>query len=150
MAITVNLKSIQCLNHMKSNKGFTLIEVLIAAIILFSALALISDIFKSAMLSSNKTVASAKYNQVTPSAITAIKTNLRTAVKAKNITAVEGNVILFDIDYQWQANRIVFNSQPVGEFDDFAQRNRFSIYKVDVTAKFDNRERQFSFEVATW
>lgn len=150
MAIIVNLKLTQCSNPMKTNKGFTLIEVLIAAIILFSALALIGDIFKGATLSTDKTVVNAKYYQVTPSAITAIKTNLRTAVKAKNITAVEGNVILFGIDYQWQASRIVFNSQPEGEFDEFAQRDRFSIYKVDVTAKFNNRERQFSFEVATW
>lgn len=150
MAVTVNLKSMQCLNPMKSSNGFTLIEVLIAAIILFSALALISDIFKSAMLSSGKAVTNAKYYQVTPSAITAIKTNLRAAVKAKNISEIDGNVLLFDINYQWQASRIVFNGQPVGEFDDFKQRNRFSIYKVDVNAKFNSRERNFSFEVATW
>ncbi|AQP99418.1 hypothetical protein B0W48_06140 [Pseudoalteromonas aliena] len=135
---------------MKSNKGFTLIEVLIAAIILFSALALISDIFKSAMLSSNKTIVNARYYQVTPSAITAIKTNLRKSVKAQNIPAIDGEVLLFDINYQWQANRIIFNGQPVDTFDEFEQRDRFSIYEVDVTALFDNRERHFSFEVATW
>ena len=65
MTIKKNLKLMQCLSNMKANKGFTLLEVLIAAIILFSALALISEIFKSAMLSSDKAVVNAKYYQVT-------------------------------------------------------------------------------------
>ena len=138
------------LSNMKANKGFTLLEVLIAAIILFSALALISEIFKSAMLSSDKAVVNAKYYQVTPSAITAIKTNLKAAVKNQNISAIQGEVLLFDIVYLWQANRVTFNSAPTNSFSEFRERNRFSVYQVDVTVKFDNRERQFSFEVATW
>ncbi|MDP5213569.1 prepilin-type N-terminal cleavage/methylation domain-containing protein [Pseudoalteromonas tunicata] len=135
---------------MKVSKGFTLLEVLISAIILFSALALISEIFKGAMLSTDKTVINAKYYQVTPSAITAIKTNLRSSVKAENISFIQGEVLLFDIVYSWQANRTIFNSAPTNEFSDFREDNRFSVYQVDVIAKFDNRERQFSFEVATW
>ncbi|MDP4985455.1 type IV pilus modification PilV family protein [Pseudoalteromonas tunicata] len=145
-----NLKLMPCLNPMKVSKGFTLLEVLISAIILFSALALISEIFKGAMLSTDKTVINAKYYQVTPSAITAIKTNLRSSVKAENISFIQGEVLLFDIVYSWQANRTIFNSAPTNEFSDFREDNRFSVYQVDVIAKFDNRERQFSFEVATW
>ena len=135
---------------MKVSKGFTLLEVLIAAIILFSALALISEIFKSGMLSTEKTVINAKYYQVTPSAITAIKANLRTSVKAQNISSIHGEVLLFNIVYLWQANRTTFNSAPNDDFSDFKEYDRFSVYQVDVVAKFDNRERQFSFEVATW
>ncbi|WKD22054.1 prepilin-type N-terminal cleavage/methylation domain-containing protein [Pseudoalteromonas sp. KG3] len=135
---------------MKMNKGFTLIEVLIAAIILFSALALISDIFKSAMLSSSKVVTSSQYYQITPAAISAIKANLREQVNNKNIEMAEGAVLLFDINYNWEAKRISFKAAPASEIDEFTQRPRFSIYTVQVTVKQGDKERDFSFEVATW
>lgn len=135
---------------MTKNNGFTLIEVLIAAIILFSALALISDIFKSAMLSSSKAVINSQYYQITPSAISAIKANLREEVNGKNIQATEGTVILFDINYHWEANRVSFKTPAYSEFDDFIPAPRFSVYNVQVVAKQYDKQRNFSFEVATW
>jgi len=144
------IKLSECLSHMTKNKGFTLIEVLIAAIILFSALALISDIFKSAMLSSSKAVINSQYYQITPSAISAIKANLREEVNGKNIQAAEGTVILFDINYHWEANRVSFKAPASSEIDDFTPAPRFSVYDVQVVAKQYDKQRNFSFEVATW
>jgi len=135
---------------MTKNKGFTLVEVLIAAIILFSALALISDIFKSAMLSSSKAVSNSQYYQTAPSAISAIKANLRENVNGKNIQIVEGTIILFNINYQWEAKRTSFKTPAYSELDDFIPEPRFSIYDVQVIAKQGDKQRKFSFEVATW
>lgn len=150
MMMYVSFQLTRCSNLMKNNSGFTLIEVLIAAIILFTALALISDIYKSASLSASKAVSNAKYYQITPAAITAIKTSLREKVKAKDIPEVQGEILIFEITYFWQATRVVFNSAPTEEFADFEQQNRFSIYDVKVTAKFEGKERLFLFKVATW
>ncbi|WP_462180719.1 prepilin-type N-terminal cleavage/methylation domain-containing protein [Pseudoalteromonas gelatinilytica] len=135
---------------MNKNKGFTLLEVLIAAIILFTALALASEIFKSATLSTDIAVKNAKYFQVTPSAITAIKFDLRNKVKNRNISEANGELELFGIYYSWQAHREVFNSPPTDELSDFSERNRFSIYNVEVLSKNADRERTFTFKVATW
>ena len=135
---------------MNKNKGFTLLEVLIAAIILFTALALASELFKSATLSTDIAVKTAKYFQITPSAITAIKFDLRSKVKNRDIPEADGELELFGIYYSWQANRETFNSPPTDELSDFSERNRFSIYNVDILAKSAGREREFSFKVATW
>lgn len=135
---------------MNKNKGFTLLEVLIAAIILFTALALASEIFKSATLSSDIAVKNAKYYQVTPSAITAIKFDLRSKVKNSDISEANGELELFGIYYSWRATREIFNSPPTDELSDFSERNRFSIYIVEVLAKNAGRERTFTFKVATW
>lgn len=135
---------------MKQSNGFTLIEVLIAAIILFSALALISDIFKGAMLSSSKAVTNAQYYQVSPSAISAIKTNLRNTVKGRNVKQAEGNVVLFGVNYTWFAERIAFGSAPEYDFDEFEERERFSLYQVQVNVEQGSKRRDFLFKVATW
>lgn len=135
---------------MKKSDGFTLIEVLIAALILFSALALISDIFQSAMTSSSKAVSNSQYYQITPSAISAIKANLRKQANGKNIQAAEGTVLLFGISYEWKAKRITFTAAPSSEYDEFTSSPRFSIYNVEVVAKQYDKQRNFSFEVATW
>ncbi|MCK8107722.1 prepilin-type N-terminal cleavage/methylation domain-containing protein [Pseudoalteromonas sp. 2CM41L] len=135
---------------MSKDKGFTLIEVLIAAIILFSALALISDIFKSAMLSSSKAVSNSQYYQTSTSAISAIKASLREKVNGKNIQVAEGAMTLFNISYEWKANRTSFKRIAFSELDDYTPEPRFSIYVVQVTAKQRDKQRSFSFEVSTW
>lgn len=135
---------------MTKSRGFTLIEVLIAAIILFSALALISDIFKSAMLSTSKAVSNSQYYQITPSAISAIKANLREKANGKNIQTLEGTVVLLDIHYQWEAERISFKPPASTQFDDFISDPRFSVYKLQVNVEQGNKKREFSFEAATW
>lgn len=135
---------------MTKSRGFTLIEVLIAAIILFSALALISDIFKSAMLSTSKAVSNSQYYQITPSAISAIKANLREKANGKNIQTLEGTVVLLDIHYQWKAERISFKSPASTQLDDFISDPRFSVYKLQVNVEQGNKKRVFSFEAATW
>lgn len=145
-----SIKLTECSRYMTKSKGFTLIEVLIAAIILFSALALISDIFKSAMLSSSKATTNSLYFQITPSAISAIKANLREKVSGKNLQTIDGDVMLFGIKYQWSAKRISYKAPPSSELDDFVPESRFSIYDVQVTANQSSKERMFSFEVATW
>ncbi|QUI69707.1 prepilin-type N-terminal cleavage/methylation domain-containing protein [Pseudoalteromonas piscicida] len=132
--------------HITKVKGFTLIEVLIAAIILFSSIALVSQLFKSALVFSSKAAEVAQFYQLAPSLVTSIKSELRLVASTKEAN-YEGKVELLGERFNWQARRILFNNEQ-GREDFFKKNQRFAVYNVMVTGSKANE--QFEFEVATW
>jgi prepilin-type N-terminal cleavage/methylation domain-containing protein len=135
---------------MKSNKGFTLIEVLIAAVILFSALALTAELFKASSFSSEKAYRSALFNQVHPAAVSAIKLQLKEKVRNSSIETSRGTVTIFGIVYSWNATILSIKPPAFYQGDIALGKPRFGLYNVDVTATWKQKEQTFSFEVATW
>lgn len=135
---------------MKCSKGFTLIEVLIAAIILFTSLAIVADIFKGSTFLAEKAAETARMYQVHPSAISAIKTQLRDAVRTNKASNVNGGVLIFGIEYKWRAERVIFNAPPPDSLTDAEFPNLYGVYDVDVEAKLKGKIQNFSFKVASW
>lgn len=135
---------------MKCVKGFTLIEVLIAAIILFTSLAIIADIFKGSTLLANKASETARMYQVHPTAISAIKSQLKDKVKVTKAADANGQIIIFGVEYNWQAQRIVFNSPPPDSISGAEYPNVYGVYDVTVEAKLGEKIQDFTFKAATW
>lgn len=137
-------------SKLKQQQGFSLVEVLVAALILFSTLAMVAQIFSASTFSANKAAQSARFYQIHPVAISAVKVALRDAAKQREMSDFSGNIVIFGINYQWQAQRIVFLS-PKQDFDeDFTQPKRFGLFEVTVNANQGAKSQQFSFEVTTW
>lgn len=135
---------------MKINQGFTLVEVLISAVILFSALAVAAEIFKVSSYSADKASASARLYQINPVAISAIKGQLKEQQKKNSNSHFEGSLTIFGIEYDWLAQRISYLPPTVYEGDVGNQKPRFGLYIVNVTAKQSSKQQTYTFEVATW
>jgi Tfp pilus assembly protein PilV len=136
--------------RLAKDKGFTLIEVMISAIILFAALAVSAELFKVSSFSAEKAAKSARFYQINPAAMAAIRLSLKESAfsdKGKNFS---GNTLLFGVEYQWQANLISLLPPPVYQGDLSVGAPTFGLYNVDVIATQTNKEQQFSFQVATW
>ena len=144
-------------NLSSGNKGFTLIEVLIAAVILFSALAITAELYAASSLSASKASNRANFYQVSPIAINAIKVEIRHMSENRSLSEFSNEVTISGIRYQWQAQRTAFKAR-VGDIDDLSPPlPQFGLFSVTVFAK-DNSESvgntnkisEFQFEVATW
>jgi prepilin-type N-terminal cleavage/methylation domain-containing protein len=138
--------------YCKKNAGFTLIEVLIAAVILFSALAITAELYSASSLSAQKASNKAHFLQISPVAITVIKTEIRQLTEDKRLAELASEFVVSGINYQWQAQRISFKPR-APEYDDVSPpKPRFGLFQVDVIARDTQTEKTevFQFRVATW
>jgi|GEM_PF-957330 len=140
------------ITHSKSSSGFTLIEVLIAAVILFSALAITAELYSASSLSAQKASNKAHFYQINPIAITAIKTEIRQLSENRKLAELSSEFTISGIHYQWQAQRTAFKAR-APDYDDFEPpRPQFGLFQVTVFAQNTLTEKtdEFQFKVATW
>ena len=140
------------LTYGKNCSGFTLIEVLIAAVILFSALAITAELYSASSLSAQKASNKAHFYQINPVAITAIKTEVRSLSENRKLTELASEFSISGIHYQWQAQRTAFKPR-APDYDDFSPpKPQFGLFQVSVTGKntLTGKIDQFQFRVATW
>lgn len=135
---------------MNKSKGFTLVEVLISAIILFSVLALAAEIYNSSTFSANKAAKSARFFQIHPAVISAIKLDLRSQARNKKKTHIAGELNVFGMYYTWQSERISFLPKPKEQDSNTESEPQFGMFEVLVQANQGTKIQSFSFQVATW
>ncbi len=136
----------------KSSSGFTLIEVLIAAVILFSALAVTAELYSASSLSSQKASYKAHFYQINPIAITTIKAEVRSLSENRKLTELASEFNISGIHYQWQAQRIAFEPRAPDDEDSSPPRQQFGLFQVNVVAQNTQTDKidEFQFRVATW
>ncbi len=136
---------------MNKSAGFTLVEVLIAAVILFSALAITADIYKASSFTANRVTQKANYYQATPGVISTIKSEIRALSKQQKLAEYSGEFISAGVEYQWQATRTSFKSRVKGVDESFEPPLQFGLYTITVLARQGERTPEtFSFKAATW
>jgi prepilin-type N-terminal cleavage/methylation domain-containing protein len=136
---------------LQKNSGFTLIEVLIAAVILFTALALTAELFNASSLSASKITENAKFSQSSTIAIQAIKSDLRKLAENRSLSEHAGELIINGINYQWQATRENFASRAIELSDAAPPRKQFSLFNVQVNPQIKDKPFSlFTFKVVTW
>lgn len=137
---------------MMSNKnGFTLIEVLIAAIILFSSIGLIAQLFSASSLAANKASNNTQFYQYAGLAIDSIKTEVRFQYKQdKLMRNTFGELTIGDITFEWQAV-LLDKFAPPQPFDETEPPEAvFARYRVAMGVKNTNKVLQESFEMIAW
>lgn len=136
----------------QQNGGFTLIEVLIAAVILFSALAITAELYSTSSFSAQKASNKAHFYQINPIAITAIKTEIRELTENRALAKLSSEFTISGLHYQWQAQRIAFEPR-APDIDDVAPPNpQFGLFQVNVIAQntISDTTNEFTFRVVTW
>ncbi len=130
--------------------GFTLVEVLIAAVILMAALTAATLNFKAARLNSDQAVASIKMLQVVPLIVDQIKAELAKEAPAE----LTGAGQLAEVHYNWQASTVLYKAAPQhfdidsSSFETPAARYR--LYQVTLILEYGSKTRQYSYQELAW
>lgn len=133
--------------------GFTLIEVLIATVILFSSIAMVSLVYRGAFLSSEKANAHIVINGVLPAVLSTIQADLKELAATGQISITQKSKI-WNVDYSWQAN--VVNSKKAPEKLDIdsgklvSSKNEYQLWQVDLTLSFKSIQKQYQFSEFSW
>ncbi len=133
------------------NQGFTLIEVLIASVILFLFLALASEAFSQSALSSRKAERAAKVAAIVPLMIENIRVQI---VEAEQVSDLGSEGVLFELNYAWRA-KLLKRLKPPRRFDpdenEFKEYDeRFNLWQVDVTVGEGTYQRSWQYEEVSW
>ncbi|UCX03974.1 PulJ/GspJ family protein [Shewanella sp. HL-SH4] len=132
-------------------QGFTLIEVLIAATILFAVIGAVSQTYQGALIASTKATRSAELLGVTPLLLDTIRFRLKLENKTNTIND-EG--IINGFEFYWTATVIEKGSPPSrfspedGEIINF--NDKFYIWEVELTLKKQDFTKSFVFNELTW
>lgn len=135
---------------MHNNRGFTLIEVLIAAAIMFSVLAVTAVSFKTARQSSDKAADTILLLAPLP----LIMDTIRTQIRANPLENLNGDGAFSGVQYRWTAETQLFLAPPsFVEPESLAKiqyEPRYRLYKVQLTLTYGAQERQFIYKELAW
>ena len=141
-----------------NSRGFTLIEVLIAGVILFMALAAGMSAYQTAMGGSQAAAQQVKLMQVSELVQAHIKKAIQDAVSDNGQglapQQLDGQTALFEVDVNWQAS-LVEQGSPPARFDESALNDvnyapRFFQYQVTLQLHHDSRARSFTYRELAW
>lgn len=135
---------------MNKAKGFTLIEVLIAAMIMIAVLTLTAMSFQSAR-SSNE--AAAKTLQLL-APLPLITDTIRAQIREKATDSLNGDGSLNGVSYSWSATTEVFAAAPPAysaENDEYTPYpKRFRLYLVKLTLSAGRKSESFEYKEFAW
>lgn len=140
--------------HPKYQRGFTLIEVLVAATILFTTLGSAMLTYQTVMKSSQRATAVLEVLKVTEAAQQHIRKAIRDDAEENAPTVLSGRTSLSGTEINWSAEQVVAGAPPA-RLDDSALEQvsyapRFFQYEVSMTLVRGTTERSFSYLELAW
>ncbi len=135
---------------MKRQRGFTLLEVLIAATILFTALAVATETYRSNLLASSR--AEGLVSMLTP--LPLITSSIRSQLRSNPVEKLDGGSDLLGVKYEWEANTVRYGSPPrrfdpdATDFRDYSPR--FRLYDIRLTLHRAGQQRVFLYQEIAW
>lgn len=137
----------------KYPKGFTLIEVLIAGVILFMVIAVTTLVYRSALLSSNKAEQVLAITGYLPIIIDNITEDLqRQDTGSQNSLQGHGNTM--QVTYNWRA-RLIQSHSALPVLNSFSgesvvQPARYRLWEMDLTLTLGDSTRRYEYEDFTY
>ncbi|WP_462152152.1 PulJ/GspJ family protein [Pseudoalteromonas xiamenensis] len=119
------------------NFGFTLLEVLVAAVILFSSVMAITLVYRSSLISADKATVKVQQTAVVPSIIEKIKVELNDKSSFNQGDKIEGLGQQLGVNYRYVAE-VIEVSAPADKFDYTTGKiesfpKKFVLLKVTLT-----------------
>jgi prepilin-type N-terminal cleavage/methylation domain-containing protein len=134
----------------KRQDGFTLLEVLIAATILFTVLAVATETYRNSLLASGR--AEGLVSLLTP--LPLITSSIRSQLRSNPVETLAGGSQLLGVDYSWEAATVRYGSPPrrfdpdATDFVDYPKRYR--LYDVKLTVRRGSQQRSFTYQEIAW
>lgn len=144
-------------NHIKllkhNNSGFTLIEVMVAAVILFSVIATVSMVYRGAFLSSEKANKHIVISAVMPSVISNIQMDIRKK-ENKSKELLSGKSKAWEVDVQWKAT-LIEEKHPPKKYDAFTNKLstapiKYKLWQVQLTLEHNNSIKEYQYNELSW
>jgi prepilin-type N-terminal cleavage/methylation domain-containing protein len=131
-------------------RGFTLLEVLIAATILFTVLAVATETYRNSLLASSR--AQGLVTMLTP--LPLITSAIRNQLRSNPVEKLSGSSELLGVGYEWEAITVRYGSPPY-RFDpdmtDFVSYpKRFRLYDIRLKLRRAKQEREFLYQEIAW
>lgn len=135
---------------MRQQRGFTLLEVLIASTILFTVLAVATETYRNSLRASGR--AQGLVTMLTP--LPLITSVIRNQLRSNPIEKLDGRAELLGVGYEWEAITVRHGSPPY-RFDpdatDFVSYpKRFRLYDVTIRLRLGKQERVFLYQEVAW
>jgi prepilin-type N-terminal cleavage/methylation domain-containing protein len=139
------------LNAKNNMSGFTLVEVLVASVILFSVIAMVSLVYRGAFISSEKANNHMSISGVLPSALANIRTSIRDNSQENSLS---GKTEAWGVNYQWQAS-VIEQKYPPKKYDAFTQQISkakiyYKLWQVSLTLEYNGLTKQHAFKELSW
>jgi type II secretory pathway component PulJ len=131
-------------------RGFTLVEVLIAATILFTAITVISDSYRASMAASRRADSLVRLMTPMPLIVETVAEQLRLNPQV----ALSGEGRLLGVRYEFSATTSAFEpplprlEAEVGEVTEF--QPRFRLYDVELRLRNQESTRVFRYQEIAW
>ncbi|WP_409424575.1 MULTISPECIES: PulJ/GspJ family protein [unclassified Pseudoalteromonas] len=140
---------------MSNNKqaGFTLIEVLVASVILFATITLVSDMFRGAFISSERANRHVTISGIMPIALKQIQAALRHQSKNAEHN-LSGSNVFWGVSVSWQAQKVAFKSAPplydydLGKYQQVP--NKYSLWQVSAEFSYGETTTEYSYYEVSW
>lgn len=137
--------------HIQS--GFTLIEILVATVILFTSIATVSVIYKGAYLSAEKANAHVTISGVIPMVLNNIRQDIR-AQGNSELTELSGKELAWGVNYNWSAAQIAFKAPPdVYDPDNgnmLSSPNKYKLWQVDLIVSYKVARKSYQYNELSW
>lgn len=131
-------------------RGFTLIEVLIASVILFATITVIAESYRTSLASSLRASATAEMLTPLPLITSTIRTRLREAPDAR----VAGDGEILGVKYTFEAVSVRFEAPPPVPDENLQGLRVFSpryrLYDVRLLLERRAMRRQFIYQELAW
>lgn len=133
--------------------GFTLIEVLVATIILISSIATLTLVYRGAYLSSESANKQISVVAMLPSMLARVKSEVRQLGNSSE-SAISRQGITWGVKYQWQATLIEYKSAPqkldpdTGDF--ITPPPKYKLWQVKLLLESGSLSKQYSFKELSW
>lgn len=135
-------------------QGFTLIEVLIAAVIMFTVLATATLSLRGALVASERATRTTELLAPLPWITSTIRDRLRDRVLESPTPEYSGDGALFGVDYRFRAELVSFAPPPsrfdpdVANFIEYPPR--FGLYDVELTLEREGEISSFIYQELAW
>jgi prepilin-type N-terminal cleavage/methylation domain-containing protein len=136
---------------LNNDKGFTLIEVLLASVILIITISTMTLIYRTAAISSLTASDNVKLN----GSVGFIMNDIKSQVRGNNATTeLSGKGILSGVEYAWRTELEQLKSAPP-RFDTDAgwlknQPKRFYLWNVKLNVSYKGRQLDFVYKEISW
>lgn len=133
-----------------TQRGFTLIEVLVAAVIMFTVLATATLSLRSTFTASERATRVTELLAPLPWITPLIRDELR----ANPVPEHEGAGSLFGVDFRYRASTALLGAPParfdpdVADFIEYPPR--FRLYDVELTLERDGETESFLYQELAW
>jgi len=135
----------------KKQRGFTLIEVLIAGFILIIVISAMTFVYRTSVISSIKASKSVKLS----GSVNLIASTIKNKIRNTNATSpLTGEGSIDGVNYKWHTELLSNKGAPPrfdaegGSFE--SQQSKFFLWQVQLTVTYKTLSKNFQFKEVSW